>query len=86
MVQQALLPAEKRTQPVRWIATYALGTAWAGLDRSQVVDEILLFAGSDRHVIERARQLVHKVALSDESVRRRADALLREALDGPAAG
>lgn len=81
MPQQALLDHEHSARAVRWIATYALGTAWACLDHAEVVDEVVLFAGGDSRLVEQARRLVGEVHLTDEPVRRRADALLADALE-----
>lgn len=81
MPQQALRRRGHAARAVRWIATYALGTAWAGLDRAEVVDEIVLFSGGDPRLVEQARRLVGQVHLTDEAVRHRADALLADALE-----
>lgn len=82
MSQQASTPVDRREGAVRWVATYALGTAWAGLDRREAIDEILFFAAGDRAVIEGARHVIREVPLSQQAIRRRAETLLSDALEG----
>lgn len=81
MANPAPVRREAPDQSVRWIASYALGSVWAALDRAEAVDEILLFAEGDPGAIERALRVVRKVEVCEQGVRWRAEALLRDALD-----
>lgn len=78
------LALEEAERSVGWVASYAFGVAWAGLDPADSRAEILDATGGDVSAIEAALTLLERLETVDEPARRRASQLLRHVLSDPA--
>lgn len=70
----------ERDRKVRWVAAYACGVAWAGIDPDDVTGEIIDATDADPVLVEAAIAIVHDLPSLDDRSRRRACSVLQRTL------